>query len=221
MNSNCDVCDEQRCKKHCKCGRTKSVKAQGRSGPRGRGADTDTARPAARVRQTSEAVAPVAPVGRAPAPSCQLLEVEDFYSQCCADVGAATEVELASYLYDDPALQKVLLRRLKGRSVFSLNIFLDEEQFAARVAKFQRSRVKALWDAGAQVFLCRGSKAQGAFHSKGMVVDRRYLYSGGANFTYKSHLNEELCFRITGPVVGQVLAKLSAQKAKRRPWDGA
>ena len=67
----------------------------------------------------------------------------------------------------------------------------------------------------------QGSGATRVFHSKAAVVDRRYLYSGSPNFSFASHGNEDFCFRITGPAVGQVLEKLCPQRLKRKPWDGS
>ena len=78
-----------------------------------------------------------------------------------------------------------------------------------------------LGEAGSTLFLCRGLEPQGFFHSKAAVVDRRYLYSGSPNFSFASHGNEDFCFRITGPAVGQVLEKLCPQRLKRKPWDGS
>lgn len=67
----------------------------------------------------------------------------------------------------------------------------------------------------------QGAKGRGFLSDESNVVDRRYLYSGSANATHKSVFTEELCFRITGPVAGQVLEVLAAQRVKRKPWDGA
>ena len=62
--------------------------------------------------------------------------------------------------------------------------------------------------------------AAGLFHCKSAVVDRRYLYTGSTNFTENSRRNEELCFKITDPVVHEVLEKLNCQKLKGYPWNG-
>ena len=80
--------------------------------------------------------------------------------------------------------------------------------------------MQELVDAGAKVFLCRGAKARGSFHCKAVVVDRRYLYTGSPKATQEPHSNEEFCFRMTGPPVGQVLQRLSAHLEKGRPWKG-
>ena len=115
----------------------------------------------------------------------------------------------------------MLLRRLRGRLAFTLKVYLDAEMFEGGLPRYQKPRVRELWQAGAQVFLCRGPGPQGAFHVKAVVVDRRYLYCGSPNFTYKSHSNDELCWRMTGPPVGQVLQKLLVPSQKRKLWDGS
>ena len=86
--------------------------------------------------------------------------------------------------------------------------------------RYQQPRMQVLAKAGAKVFLCRGAKPTGVFHIKAAVVDRRYLYTGSANSTYHSEYNEELCFRMTGPVVGETLARLATQKNERKVWKG-
>jgi hypothetical protein len=219
LNKLCPDCKEQRCRKHCKTGREKTAK--GRSVPRGKGQESKV-----KIKVSVAATAPAAaslpgPVGRAPAASCLLLDVDAFYSRCCADVATASEVEVASYQYDNPSLQKVLMKRLKGRPAFTLRVYLDAEMFEGDVPRYQKARVRELWQAGAQVFLCRGPRSQGSFHVKAVVVDRRYLYCGSPNFTYKSHNNAELCWRMTGPNVGQVLQKLVVESQKRKLWDGS
>jgi hypothetical protein len=51
-------------------------------------------------------------------------------------------------------------------------------------------------------------------------VDRRFLYSGNANFTDKSEVNKEFCFRMVGPVVRQVLERLALHRQRHTLWDG-
>ena len=53
------------------------------------------------------------------------------------------------------------------------------------------------------------------------MVDRRFLYSGGANITDKSNINEEYCYRMTGPVVHQVPERLAAQRLKGKVFKGS
>ena len=215
LNSNCKHCGEQRCRAHCKCGRDKTDKAKGRCAARGLDGKAAIHVPAA---------APTipAPVGRASPPSCKLVEVTDWYEQLCADVKRASEVELASYVYDNPAVQRLLLKRLQGKTDFKVNVYIDSEMFAGEVPRFQKSRVKALHAAGAQVFICTGRGPRGSYHGKAVVVGRRYLYMGSPNLTYKSQSsNEEFCFRAVGPVVKQLLEKLAQHRQKGKLWNGA
>ena len=224
LNQKCPHCKEQRCRAHCKCGRNKAKTAKGRAGPRGAEQKRKLGVRVTAPASGAAAAAPLrGPVGRAPDPSCQLLDVEEYYARCCKDIASASEVELASYQYDNPSLQKILLKRLKGKKTrgFSLRLYLDTQMFGDVRKKYQRPRVRELRDAGAEVYLCKGPKRAGSFHCKAIVVDRRYLYCGSANATYKSHSNEEYCFRITGPPVVQVLNKLAAQRQQRKPWDGS
>ena len=221
LNKKCAHCKEQRCRKHCKCARNDSDVAKGRSGPRG----ADQRRNA---RVVVAAAAPAAPVAHLPSPrgpplglSCSLLDLTTYYARCCDEIATASEVELASYMFDHSALHKLLLKRLRGRTAFSLRIYLDIEMFAGTVPRSQRSRVKELFQAGAKVYLCKGIKAGGSFHAKGIVVDRRYLYSGNPNVTDKSTKNEEFCYRFTGPIVSQVLSRLAVQLERGKQWDGA
>ena len=57
-----------------------------------------------------------------------------------------------------------------------------------------------------------------------MIIDKRYMYTGGANVTYQSDGggNKELVFRMTGPPVRDVLATLQddMRNAARR-WAHA
>lgn len=220
LNRKCAHCNLQQCRKHCKCGRPGKL-LKGRSGPRG----ADQRR---NVRVVVAAAAPAAPVAQLPSPrgpplylSCSLLDVVTYYSRCCDDIATASEVELASYMYDNSSLHKLLLKRLRGRTEFSLRVYLDAEMFGGTVPRSQRSRVRELFEAGAEVFLCKGPRAQGSFHCKGIVVDRRYLYSGSPNATDKSEKNEEFCFRITGPPVSQILQRLAVQLKRGKQWDGS
>ena len=208
LNRPCLVCKEQRCKKHCLCGRKKEQRRQ---------ASVVSASSSAARRPALAPVAVVAPVGRAPAPSCELLEdASELIQKVCSDIEAASEVELSSYMYDNPDLHKVLLERLQGkaRRPFSLSMYIDAEQFKGRTPKAQKSRVTQLRGAGAKVYVCKGKRGLGAYHCKALVVDRRYLYTGSMNFTTKSVDNEELPFRMTGPVVLQVLARLAVHRQR-------
>ena len=47
-----------------------------------------------------------------------------------------------------------------------------------------------------------------------VVVDRRVLYTGSPNLTTKSTSNEEWAFKLVGPIVQQVLARIAVYKAR-------
>ena len=102
--------------------------------------------------------------------------------------------------------------------------FLFQEVVApqshAQAIAVRWSLVRELWTAGATVYLCKGLRPKGSLHGKAVVIDRRYLFTGGVNATYKSHSNEEFVFRISGSAVGQVFEKLGAQRAKSKTWKG-
>ena len=117
------------------------------------------------------------------------------------EVGEASEIELATYMFDDEVLFELLEQRLRGRRI-SMTMYIDTETFAGQVPKLQRSRVSKLQEAGAIVFLCKTGKS-GSYHSKALVLDRRVLYTASANFTGKSKRNRETVFRMIGPVVDQ------------------
>ena len=135
----------------------------------------------------------------------------------------AVEVEMGTYQYDNLKLHTRLLARLKDRSAFSLNVLIDEEQFGGRVPKLQRTRLAELKAAGkgrCKVYLCKGKRGKGSYHCKALVIDRRYLYTGGMNFTSKSEDNEELVYRHTGPLVLQVAERMAFHRVKGKLWDG-
>jgi len=136
------------------------------------------------------------------------------------DISASSEVEVASYMYDNRLVHSMLLKRLRGRAPFSLNVYIDAERLNLSTPYFQRGRLQDLRKAGATVYVCKGRRNNGAYHCKGCVIDRRYLYSGGANFTEKSTCNEEFVYRMVGPVVKQVLERLAAHRQAHKLWDG-
>lgn len=212
LSRNCNKCGEQRCKAHCRCGRRQTHLAH--TAPRGVGASAAPSRP-----EPPAGVAVVAPVGRVSAPTWELLTTETWYRSFCKDLGGAGQVELASYVYDNEAVQGVLLKRLRGRAPFQLNLYVDAEQFHDGGPRLEKRRLKELHAAGAQVYLCKGEGRQGSYHAKAAVVDRRFLYTGSANFTQKSLANEEFCFKLAGPEVLKVLERL-ARPWRRELWNG-
>jgi hypothetical protein len=78
----------------------------------------------------------------------KLLDTETWYDQMIADIGKGSEVELATYMYDNQKVHECLLSRLGSRRSrpFVANIYLDEEIQAsshAKPPKQQRSKVRA------------------------------------------------------------------------------
>ena len=126
---------------------------------------------------------------------------------------------MATYMYDNLDLHKVLVRRLQQQS-FQCTVRVDAEAFTGRTPFHQRARLAELHQNGGKVFLCRGEMRKGSYHRKALVADRRYLYTGGANLTSKSRENKELCWRMTGPVVGELLKILKQDAEQGRQWDG-
>ena len=211
----CKACGEQRCNAHCRCGRrgTHTAHAAPRAGSAPAGPSRPSAPPAAPV-------AVVAPVGRASTQTWELLTTETWYRTFCKDVAGAGQVELGSYVYDNPTVQSALLKRLRGRTAFELNLYVDSEQFSGGGPRLQKSRLRELRSAGARVYLCRGQGRQGSYHAKGAVVDRRFLYTGSANFTAKSLANEEFCFKLVGHDVLTVLQRMVQHKQTGKLWNG-
>ena len=136
-----------------------------------------------------------------------------------ADIASAHHVIIGSYMFDNEALTSALERRLADSSDFDLTIMVDREMFLLRQPVRQRPRLDRLRRAYAQVLLCRGLPPLGSFHYKAVVLDRRTAYV--ANLTYKADTaNEELCWRLRGPPVLGVLARLERQRQRGELWDG-
>ena len=119
---------------------------------------------------------------------------------------------------DEDALFTQLERGL-GSSL-NLNLYIDREQFAGTIPKKQKAAIRKLFRKGAKIFICKGLRRNGSFHSKALVVNRRVLYMGGANFTNWSHNNCETMFRATGAVVAEVMADTVEWRNNAVLWDG-
>ena len=122
--------------------------------------------------------------------------------------------------YAQSIVQSALLKRLGDRTAFELNLYVDSEQFSEGVPRLQQSRLRELHSAGARVYLCKGQARQGSYHIKAAVVDRRFLYTGSANFTGKSLANEELTFKLVGPDVLTVLQRMVQHRRTGKLWNG-
>ena len=126
---------------------------------------------------------------------------------------------MGSFMFDGQSLTDAMLRRLAGRAAFDATILVDKESFDERTCMGMRPRLDALRRAGATVVICKGEGRFGAFHVNAAVVDRRYCYTGSANFTEKSARNVEIMLRLVGPGVADILAILEDAKASGRVWE--
>ena len=227
IGSACKTCKEQRCKAHCRCARENKLK--GHSLPRGvrRKLNTPSTQSTASTTSHATSLAVANPVGRASTPSTVLFaNTVSLIQSMGPELEKATEVELATFQYDNARLHKRLLDRLRGRTAFALNVYIDREQLAGRVPKMQKSMLRELRAAqkhnpGAKVHVCKGPGRLGAYHCKCLIIDRRYAYTGSMNFTDKSEANEEFPERKTGPIVAQYLERLAAHRAGATLWDGS
>ena len=153
------------------------------------------------------------PVGHPPNLAVDVLSPTEWYTAMLACVMVACSVMIGSYQYDYGPLTDLLLRRLSRRDAFELVILVDRECYDSKSPFAQRPRLQLLRRAGATVVLCRGTPASGAFHAKALVADRRTAFVGSANFTQKSVRNGELCFRMRGPPVNDIMNFLETEKA--------
>ena len=135
-----------------------------------------------------------------------------------AEVGEADEVDIASYMFNDEMLFDLLLERLQRRRL-TLRLHIDAEMLGGRTPESQKKRLRDLMVAGAEIWACKTGN-QGSYHCKALIVYRRIMYTGSANFTSNSRRNREIVFRMTGPVVLQMLQQLAEDRGSWREWDG-
>ena len=120
-------------------------------------------------------------------------------------VSTATHVIIASYQFDHGRLTDLLLSRLASPKPFELVLLMDAESYGLRAPLQQRRRLNSLQRSGAELVLCRGTPSTGTLHAKALVADRRTAFVGSANLTEKSARNGELCFRMWGPPVLDIM----------------
>jgi phosphatidylserine/phosphatidylglycerophosphate/cardiolipin synthase-like enzyme len=143
----------------------------------------------------------------------EVMVVAAWYAAMISSLNEASEAVVGSYQYDHEGLTDVLERRLRGHAAFDCVVLLDREMYGLRTPYHQRSRLERLRRAGATVVLCRGTPSTGSFHAKAVVTDRRTAFIGSANMTAKSLRNGELCLRLRGPPVLNVLQFLQTERA--------
>ena len=221
LSRRCPHCSEWRCRAHCDCDRKGT--AAGRSAARNPAAlpaaatanATPKAAPKAAPKATPKA-APndvVRPVGGQSHLVCQMF-FESVWREASTlgELAGASSVILASYCNDEPVVQECLLKKLRGRAPFQCEILVDKAVCDALSCYRQVPRLRALRDAGAAVYLCKGEAAPGTFHVKALVLDGRVLYCGSANITRAARINKEVSHRVVGPSVLDMMNFLAAVK---------
>ena len=218
-------CGEKRCGSHCKCARMGWRKGWNRGRSKSVIVAAAKAVPKAKAEAKAAPVAvapPAAPVGRQNNPESKKMLIGEWYAQMRRDIAAGSAVVLASAWYDHPEVQQELLRKLaaRHREPFELTVLVDRASFDTGAPSRQQPRLRALRDKGARVFKCTGVQRNNTFHKKAVIIDRRYLYTGGANITYASdHGNGELVFRMVGKIVLDTLVDLQADEARGEHWQ--
>ena len=131
LNAPCPKCGEWRCRAHCKCGREGTAK--GRYAPRdGKGPVMKKASKR-KVKRSKKKKAKVnarprgevqvtLPVGRPALVDFVVISDNSWRPPAFAEIMESSVVLLASLVYDDPDLHKVLLRRLKQSSEFECQV---------------------------------------------------------------------------------------------------
>ena len=162
------------------------------------------------------------PRGAAPRESWALLDNDEWWRGVLSTLQSASEIEISSYLFDEPSLHALRVKRLAdGRDKVAVRVHLDGKTLL-NDGKFyyQRSRVKKLHELGATVYLCSGRKPNGVFHKKAVIADRRWMFGGGANLTRSAgHANSEFLFKLTGQGVMDARASLEQERLTARLWN--
>lgn len=121
-------------------------------------------------------------------------------------------------MFDEPDLYTKLRNKLVKKEL-KLRVYVDRKSHQEKKAFFQHRRLSELREAGAQVFLCEGETRDGCWHKKAAVLDRRTLFSGGANFTRSGRrANSELVYKLTGAPVEDVLTDLQEARERYPLW---
>ena len=154
-----------------------------------------------------------------PEVSVERLQPREWYCAMIEAVRDASEVFSGTYQYDHTLLNDVFLQRLGGNRAFDLILLIDKECFENRTPYRQRPMLNNLRRAGAEVVLCRGTVSTGSFHGKALVVNRRTAFVGSANLSQKSERNGELCWRMRGPPVLDVLEFLEEERQRGAKLD--
>ena len=132
-------------------------------------------------------------------PSARTFHEGNWLDTLAKEIGHAKKILLCSYMYDDGAIQKALVRRLSVKDGFSCTLVLDKNAHRQANCKTQAKKVDELLARGAQVYLTTGkggfNSYDGAQHRKGAVLDDDVVWSGSSNLTRASRANLELVHR--------------------------
>ena len=224
VRKECPRCGEQRCRTHCKCGRT--GEAHGRSAGR-TGAPAGEAGPA-----KMRAVAPVLPLAQqhpvtAPPAKVDIYDEATWLPQAAKEVAGATSVLLSTTMYDARALHSALVQRLKRAPECEVHVIVDRGEHEAETCKAQKAMLSSLAAGGAKIWLGTGHSGRhrygpkgraGYMHRKALVLHSRIAFVGGSNATESSHKNAELVCRIEGPSVQGDMGKVLAIRARAVEW---
>ena len=67
-----------------------------------------------------------------------------MWQSVCNLIKDAAEVEIATYQYDNTTVQQMLLQRLRGRKLFKVNIYIDQEMLEGSTPRKQWSCLSEL-----------------------------------------------------------------------------
>ena len=138
-----------------------------------------------------------------------------------SELAASSNVVVSSYMFDEPAVHEALLKKLRGRSSFACDVFVDARAYEQKTCYHEGPRLRSLRDAGATVHLCTGKSGKaeygpsglpGAHHIKALILDRKIAYLGSANLTRAARTNNEIMHRFTGPPAETILSAVLATK---------
>lgn len=122
----------------------------------------------------------------------------------------------------EKVLCDALLTRLRDQRPFTCEVVVDDGACRTSGSQHQRARLRKLQEAGASVCVAAGLSGvpvfgrrghPGIMHAKAVVIDSSVAFCGSANLTMASRCNREICFRIVGPPVAQIMAALGAARA--------
>ena len=208
----CPFCGvRRRCKDHCDCKGTENAKGRRASRP----AKKD--RPICQVARAAPAPQQVPMIlsaaGRPPSLGVDVFADSSWLDHALQEMKGAKHVVLASYVYNNDKVQRLLTQRLKGRSEFQCIVAVDRSAYEKNVAPGEKAKLKELKESGVAkesgdaritILLCDGQRGSGIFHWKCIIIDGKIVFSGSANVTQGCLNNWELVFRLVGHPVNAI-----------------